>query len=66
MCHVEFIQYNDYLVISATVNGGKAERNLMILLFAKNLNGARIHEDLYEVFLKTKRDMTEQSSDQVA
>ena len=66
MCHVEFIQYNDYLVISATVNGGQAERNLMILLFAKNLNEARIHEDLYEVFLKTKSDMTEQNSDQVA
>ena len=59
--------YADNLVLMATVNGSKAERNLMIPLFAKNLiSASEKHSDLHEIFLKTNRDIIPLNSGQVA
>ena len=45
------------MVLMASVNGSKAERNMMIPSFAENLSKSGEHEDLYEIFLKTNRDI---------
>ena len=55
------------MVLMASVNGSKAERNMMIPLLADNLSKSGEHEDLYEVFLKTNKDIIKrQGSGQVA
>lgn len=59
--------FADKMVLMATVNGSKAERNMMIHLLADNLSKSGEHEDLYEVFLKTNKDIIKrQGSGQVA
>ena len=61
------LQHADNMVLMATVNGSKAERNMMIPSFAENLSKSGEHEDLYEIFLKTNRDIIKaQGSGQVA
>lgn len=55
------------MVLIATVSGSRAERNMMIPLFAKNLSMSGDQEDLYEVFLKTNQDIEDNTNaDQVA
>ena len=60
------IRYPDTMVMIATVNGGKAERNVMIPLLAKHLRECEEDEDLYEVFVRTNRDVVGENSCQVS
>ena len=60
------IKHPDTMVLMATVSGSRARRNNIIPLFAEHLKNSSTDEDLYEVFLKTNRDIEMQESTQVA
>ena len=54
------------MVLMAAISGSRARRNNMIPLFAKHLKNSSTDDELYEVFLKTNRDIEMQQSPQVA
>lgn len=60
------IRHPDIMVLMASINGGLAYRNLMITMFSRNLSNSTAEEDLYDVFLKTHREILNSTPDQVA
>lgn len=54
-----------FIVLSATINHGFAERNLMIPLLAKNLESCSSDDDVHEVFLRTASEVNKTNSHQV-
>ena len=59
------IRYPDTMVMIATVNGGKAERNVMIPLLAHNIIESSTDADIHDIFLKTTDEVRREVPTQV-
>lgn len=60
------LKHADFMVLMATVNGGVAQRNSMIPMFAERLSQSADDDDLYEVFLRTNTDIQQAVPRQVS
>lgn len=59
------LQQRHLMVLTATVNGGIADRGQLIPIFARHLKHSGPDADMYDIFMKTHNELMEKVPDQI-